>query len=198
MGQDVPGHSGTETSVALPPSRRMEWLWHSATLAFLAVGPHQARLRPGLSCLPPPTASPELSLTSDPRRKLPQGNAAWSGKHPLAVPDCHPREVTATSRKPSLGRTVSSAGALWARHWDRESWPQKQLVGRGRGLGQCPEGWLQEGREPMEGVSRLLSSYSSTLHAPCPAEPLLQALGTHPRTENSKAPALQTPGSCQS
>lgn len=66
------------------------------------------------------------------------------------------------------------------------------------GVGQCPGGSLWEGREPRGGGSWLFSSYSSALHALRPAEPPLQALGGHPRTENSKALGLQHQTSCQS
>lgn len=82
-----------------------------------------------------PVSLPELL-------QIPEGNLSerrqhGSGdqlQHPLTVPDCHPpRAATVTSGKPSLGRIASTVGALWVRHSDGESQPQKQLVGRGRG-----------------------------------------------------------------
>ena len=66
------------------------------------------------------------------------------------------------------------------------------------GAGQCPGGRLKEGSEPGEvgpGCSLPTAAHSN---APCPAEPLLPALGGRPRTENSQAPGLQHQTSRQS
>lgn len=75
-------------------------------------------------------------LLQIPEGNLPKGRRHGSGhqlQHPPAVPDCHPPMAATVTSQPSLGRIASTAGALWARHSDGESQPQKQLVGRGRG-----------------------------------------------------------------